>query len=47
MDFIGEDGIPAKLLKDSVGLISKLSKWISFYIEVIKHMRTMYQGNVH
>ena len=39
MEFIGEDGIPAKLLKDSVGAITKISKWISFYIEVIKHMR--------
>ena len=39
----GEDGIPAKLLKDCVPQITKLSKWISYYVEIIKHMRTMYQ----
>ena len=43
MEFIGDDGIPAKLLKDCVSSISKISKWISYYVEVIKHMRTMYQ----
>jgi len=43
MEFIGEDGIPAKLLKDCVPQITKLSKWISYYVEIIKHMRTMYQ----
>ena len=43
MEFIGDDGIPAKLLKDWVSSITKLSKWISYYVEVIKHMRTMYQ----
>jgi len=43
MEFIGDDGIPAKLLKDCVSSITKISKWISYYVEVIKHMRTMYQ----
>ena len=43
MEFIGDDGIPAKLLKDWVSSITKISKWISYYVEVIKHMRTMYQ----
>merc|ERR1711990_902497 len=43
MEFIGDDGIPAKLLKDCVSSISKISKWISYYVEVVKHMRTMYQ----
>ena len=39
----GEDGIPAKLLKDCISQITKLSKWIGYYVEIIKHMRTMYQ----
>ena len=43
MDFIGDEGIPAKLLKDCISQITKLSKWIAHYVEVIKHMRTMYQ----
>jgi len=44
MEFIGSpDGVPAKLLKDCVAQITKLSKWIAYYVEIIKHMRTMYQ----
>ena len=42
MEFIGIDGIPALLLKDAASSIKK-SKWVSLYLEVIKHMRTMYQ----
>jgi len=44
MEFIGSpDGVLAKLLKDCVAQIAKLSKWIAYYVEIIKHMRTMYQ----
>ena len=35
MEFIGDDGIPAKLLKDWVSSITKISKWISHYVEGI------------
>ena len=41
MEFIGEDGVPAQLLKEAAAGIKK-SKWVSLYLEVICHMRTMY-----
>ena len=42
MEFIGENGVAALRLKDAAPFI-KSSKWISLYLEVVKHVRTMYQ----
>ena len=42
MEFIGEQGVPAQLLKEAAPNIRK-SKWVPLYLEVIRHMRTMYQ----
>ena len=42
MEFIGDNGVAALRLKDAAPHI-KPSKWISLYLEVVKHVRTMYQ----
>ncbi|CBY11937.1 unnamed protein product [Oikopleura dioica] len=42
MEFIGDNGVAALRLKDAASHI-KASKWIALYLEVVKHIRTMYQ----